>query len=226
MSRATQWRRIPERHQCRKRPSHPLGAGQVLKLFKGHPLSFDVFRREYQVASYRSAVEYDSDSLLPCGSSIEVESVEEPEHRYIESGLLFCLPQNCRNGCFALSHAAAAGLPLARRVILGHASLEKQHVAIALDQESNDDEESSVHVRRHVPVRFLDRPITICSVRSLDYLIRPLQERRWNREAEGLGRLEVDDELEFLGLLDREVARLGALEDFVDIRGGAPVHVR
>src|SRR6266852_3288100 len=31
---------------------------------------------------------------------------------------------------------------------------------------------------------------------SLDHLIRPLQERRRDRQAEGLGRLEVDEELE------------------------------
>jgi len=28
-------------------------------------------------------VEYDPDSLLPRGSAIEVEGIEEPEHRYI-----------------------------------------------------------------------------------------------------------------------------------------------
>ena len=34
---------------------------------------------------------------------------------------------------------------------------------------------------------------------SLDHLIRPLQERRRDRQAEGLGGLEVDDELELVG---------------------------
>ena len=37
---------------------------------------------------------------------------------------------------------------------------------------------------------------------SLDHLIRPLQERRRDRQAEGLGGLEVDDQLELGGLLD------------------------
>ncbi len=40
--------------------------------------------------------------------------------------------------------------------------------------------------------------------RSLDHLIRPLQERRRDRQAEGLGSLEVDHQLEF-----RRLARLG-----------------
>jgi hypothetical protein len=34
--------------------------------------------------------------------------------------------------------------------------------------------------------------------------------------------LQVDDELEFSRLLDRQFARLGTLEDFVDVAGGAP----
>ena len=40
----------------------------------------------------------------------------------------------------------------------------------------------------------------------LDHLIRPLQERRWDRQAEGLGGLEVDDQLERGGLLDGKIA--------------------
>ena len=36
-----------------------------------------------------------------------------------------------------------------------------------------------------------------------DDLIRPQQQRRRNREAERLGGLEVDDEFELRGLLDR-----------------------
>src|SRR6266851_7078422 len=38
---------------------------------------------------------------------------------------------------------------------------------------------------------------------SLDHLIRPLQERRRNRQAEGLGGLEVDDQLDLRRLLYR-----------------------
>jgi hypothetical protein len=36
----------------------------------------------------------------------------------------------------------------------------------------------------------------------LDHLIRPLQERRRDRQAEGLGGLEVDEQFEFAGLFD------------------------
>ncbi len=52
---------------------------------------------------------------------------------------------------------------------------------------------------------------------SLDHLVRPRQQRRRDRQAEGLRGLEVDDQLELGGLLDREVAGLGAPEDPVDV---------
>jgi hypothetical protein len=58
---------------------------------------------------------------------------------------------------------------------------------------------------------------------SLDDLVRPRQQRRRDREAERLGGLEVDHELELGGLLDGQIARLRALEDLVDIRCG-PSH--
>ena len=45
-------------------------------------------------------------------------------------------------------------------------------------------------------------------------------------EAERLGGLEVDDQLELGRVLHRQVARLLALEDAVDIAGGAPENVQ
>src|SRR5262245_24675048 len=56
---------------------------------------------------------------------------------------------------------------------------------------------------------------------SLNDLVRPRQHRRRNRQAEGFGGLEIDDQLELCRLLDREIAGLGPLEDLVDIDGGA-----
>src|SRR5215470_6505127 len=54
---------------------------------------------------------------------------------------------------------------------------------------------------------------------SLDHLIRPRQQRRRDRQAESLGGLEVDHQLELGGLLDGEAGRLRAFEDPVDISG-------
>src|SRR5262245_22626336 len=51
----------------------------------------------------------------------------------------------------------------------------------------------------------------------LDHLIRPRQQRGWDREAERLGGLEIDDELKLRGLLDGEISGLGALQDSVDV---------
>jgi hypothetical protein len=47
--------------------------------------------------------------------------------------------------------------------------------------------------------------------RLFDHLIRLEEERRRNREAKGLGSLEVDDQLELGELLHRQVLWLGAL---------------
>jgi hypothetical protein len=54
---------------------------------------------------------------------------------------------------------------------------------------------------------------------SFDHLIGAGEQRGWNGETERLRRLEVDDELEFGGLLDGQVRGLGAPQDLVDVRG-------
>src|SRR6266849_9075007 len=61
--------------------------------------------------------------------------------------------------------------------------------------------------------------------RSFDYLIGSQQERRRDRQADGLGRPVVDHQLELCGLLDREVSRISPLQDLIHVGGGAPVQV-
>ena len=58
----------------------------------------------------------------------------------------------------------------------------------------------------------------------LDHLIRPLQERRRDRQAKRLGGLQVDDQLKLGHLLDGEIGGLGAAEDLVhdDCGGNLP----
>jgi len=56
--------------------------------------------------------------------------------------------------------------------------------------------------------------------RRLDDLVRSHENRLRDREAERLGGLEVDDQLELSRLLDGEISRLGTLEDLVDVGGG------
>jgi len=63
------------------------------------------------------------------------------------------------------------------------------------------------------------------SVALFDHLIRPLQERLGDGQAEGLGGLEVDDQLELGGLLDREVTWFGAPENFSHVMSGTPNQV-
>src|SRR5205823_6256768 len=60
----------------------------------------------------------------------------------------------------------------------------------------------------------------------LNDLIRPPQKRRRNRQPKRLRSLEVDHKLELGGLFDGEIARLGALQDLVDVGSRAPKQVR
>src|SRR5207248_3372852 len=53
----------------------------------------------------------------------------------------------------------------------------------------------------------------LCLAHSLDHLVGPAEQRDRKREAECLGSLEIDDHLDLAGLLDRQLARLLALED-------------
>src|SRR5262249_39738173 len=74
-------------------------------------------------------------------------------------------------------------------------------------------------------------PLVRCSVKlgsatSLNNLVRTLQYRLWDREAKCLGRLEVDHELEFRRLLDREVGWPRTLEDLIHVNPGAPPLIR
>ena len=59
--------------------------------------------------------------------------------------------------------------------------------------------------RRRAARRAEPEPLGTRGGPSLDHLIRPLQERRRDREAEGLGGLEVDHELELRRLLHRQI---------------------
>src|SRR5713226_249385 len=68
--------------------------------------------------------------------------------------------------------------------------------------------------------------VTLTVWPSLDHLIRPLQERLGDRQAEGLGGLEVDDQLELGRLFDGKIAGLGSFEDLVHVGRGTPELVR
>jgi len=52
-----------------------------------------------------------------------------------------------------------------------------------------------------------------------DHLVRQDQEGWGHRDPEDLGGLEVDDELEFRGLLYGQVGGLGPLQNLIDVCG-------
>jgi len=59
----------------------------------------------------------------------------------------------------------------------------------------------------------------------LDHLIRPLQERLRDRQAEGLGGREVDDEFESGRLPEEQVFWLRACEDGLHVSCRLPIPV-
>jgi hypothetical protein len=63
------------------------------------------------------------------------------------------------------------------------------------------------------------------STASLNDLIGSREHRGWDREAERFRDLQIDDQLELRGLLDRKIAGVGAPEDFVDIGSDAPQQI-
>src|SRR4029077_3841163 len=56
----------------------------------------------------------------------------------------------------------------------------------------------------------------------LDDLVGAGEDRLGDRQAERLGGLQVDDQLECGRLLDRQIGWLGPLQDLFDIAGGLP----
>src|SRR5215203_6043127 len=71
-------------------------------------------------------------------------------------------------------------------------------------------------------VRTLIGPET-CFVILFDYLVGASEQRRWHREAERLGGLEVDRQLVLGRVLHRQVSRFLALENTINVTRSAPV---
>src|SRR5262249_58745695 len=57
---------------------------------------------------------------------------------------------------------------------------------------------------------------------SFDHLVGKREQLVWNLKAKGLGGLEIDDKVVLGRGLHRQVGRLLAFEDAIDVPGGAP----
>src|SRR5262249_9637143 len=76
-------------------------------------------------------------------------------------------------------------------------------------------------------VREVPQPVVSrYSTELFDHLVGARQQHRRNFEAERLGGLEIDHQLEFRGLIDREVLGLGTFENLRHVVGAAAVHGR
>src|SRR2546426_1771626 len=73
----------------------------------------------------------------------------------------------------------------------------------------------------HAMIDMVCPPGLVQVVSLLDHLVRPSQHRRRDRQAERLGRLEVNHQLELRRLLHGEVSRFSTFQDLVDIDGAA-----
>src|SRR6266566_6460132 len=58
---------------------------------------------------------------------------------------------------------------------------------------------------------------------SFNYLVRKSEESGWHGEAEFFGGLQIDNQLKSGGLLDRQLGRVRALQDAIEIARGSVV---
>jgi hypothetical protein len=52
-----------------------------------------------------------------------------------------------------------------------------------------------------------------------DHLVGTGEQRRWHSNAKRLGSLHIDDQFEKSGLLNRQICRASAFQNFVDVYG-------
>jgi hypothetical protein len=73
------------------------------------------------------------------------------------------------------------------------------------------------------PIREADS-CTAAKITLLDHLVSGDEQSLRHRDAERLGGLEIDHQLEFRGLLNRKIAGLRALENLVHVLGKTLLH--
>src|SRR5258707_1246633 len=122
------------------------------------------------------------------------------------------------------------GSPIGDRRDPGHADFRRLRAVCRSSTERNSDAEAGQQEfqKAHdlLPIEsnryscFSSKPDSR-STRSLDHLIGAGLQRERYIQAESLRGLEVDDKLELGGLLDRQLGRLGAGQDAIDVRRGA-----
>ena len=100
-------------------------------------------------------------------------------------------------------------------LVIGKQGGSKTNRSVSLDRTA---ESSLIQESKILPIAL---PLTLHP--SPNYFIRSNQHVGRNRQADLLGCLQIDHELKLHRLLDREISRLGTLENFVDVSGCATV---
>src|SRR5215831_9454457 len=75
------------------------------------------------------------------------------------------------------------------------------------------------HLRTRAP-----QQTTRASVSLFDHVIGTQENRRRQLDAKRLSGLEVENHIEFVGLLDRKISGLGSLQNFGDVSGAVTIH--
>ena len=86
-------------------------------------------------------------------------------------------------------------------------------------------------MQRREPTRCANCGLVHCNERRkkiglFDHLVGAADQRQRNGKAEGLGSLQVDDQLDFGSLLDRQIGRLLTLENLGGVATGQTVRFR
>src|SRR5207237_3807419 len=77
--------------------------------------------------------------------------------------------------------------------------------------------------QRAAPITLARRRARGCA--SLNHLVGTKQNFLWNAQTNRLGGIQVDEQLELDGLLDRQVSGLCAFEDLVNVGCRAPIEI-
>src|SRR5258705_167776 len=151
-----------------------------------------------------------SDRWSPVTDSLfETPPLDDPGSSTIEHDIMRRRP--CANG-WLVDVAPARVLPSSSSRLAPRCGRYHGLAAAAIDDPGPIVRSRLVSSRLRKEELRAQTPLTPPPFSWIDHVIRPLEERRRDRQAEGLGGLEADQQLELARLHHRQIARLRALQ--------------